>query len=265
MFTSSFAQRSIWITSIAGLISSGSVLCPTTAQAAIINGDFSSGLIGWSSSGDVSIVGGQALLTTASSTQPDDFPDPTGTFNFSGDQVSDINPLETFLGVNPLDLGATATEGSGLKQQFTALAGERLSFSWQFLTNEDTPDAGFSNDAAFITLINLSTATPTITLLADTNSIFGAPTSGLGFAAETGTFTFRTGPLAAGNYLLGFSVIDDSDTSITSALLIGNVKTQTETVPEPVTTVGSLLAIGGGVLARRRKSRQNSERTFRND
>ncbi|AFY48167.1 hypothetical protein Nos7524_2325 [Nostoc sp. PCC 7524] len=245
MTLSTFTNRAI-LTSIISVL--GWV---TPAQAAILNGGFSNGLSQWETTGDVSIFQGQALLTNASSTLEDDFPEPAGKFNFSSTEVSYIGDLETFVGVNPFDLGEYATEGSALKQTFTAQAGDILSLNWKFLTNEETPDVFGTNDAAFVILKNLDSAISTVIGLGDTNGVFGSPSTNLDFLAETGMNIFKSQPLAAGNYLLGFAIVDDFDTSVTSALLVGDVKLQsdiTRTVPEPAMTLSLGAAFGLLVL-----------------
>jgi hypothetical protein len=246
MALSTFTNRAILAASIISVLA-----WMNPSQAAILNGGFSNGLSQWETTGDVSIFEDKALLTNASSTLEDDFPAPAGEFNFSGTEVSYIGDLETFVGVNPFDLGEYATEGSALKQAFTAQAGDILSFNWKFLTNEEIPDVFGTNDAAFVILKNLDSAISTVIRLGDTNGVFGSPSTNLGFAAETGMNIFKSQPLAAGNYLLGFAIVDDFDTSVTSALLVGDVKLQsdsTRTVPEPAMTLGLGAALGLLVL-----------------
>ena len=143
-----------------------------SAYGAIINGNFNNGLNNWNTSGDVSIFSGQALLTTASAIFEDDFPNSGTPFNFSDNEVTDIASLEAFLGVEPLALEPTDTllgafEGSAIQQTFTALAGDELKFSWNFLTNEDSSQVLVNNDTAFLTLVNTEDNTSNVIQLAD--------------------------------------------------------------------------------------------------
>jgi hypothetical protein len=157
--------------SLFGLVSS--------ANAAIVNGNFTAGLNNWDDLGDVSVFSGQGLLTTASSVNADDFPTEGTPFNFSGNDIVDIAELETFLGVDPFALDPTdslfgAFEGSAIKQAFTVSTGSSLKFNWNFLTNEDNTNAAFANDTAFVTLVNTTNNMAQVTKLADLNSTLNA-------------------------------------------------------------------------------------------
>lgn len=150
-----------------------------TAQAdVVLNGGFESGLANWSAAGDVLAVGagmgsgpvqgaGQALLTTASLLGDG--------HNFSGSDAAAVGALEAFLGLAPGSLDAlapagAAVEGSALRQTFTAQAGDKLSFHYNFLTTE--PAANNPNpDLAFLLLNN------TFHLLATTASPLSPPPS----------------------------------------------------------------------------------------
>ncbi|MGB3760905.1 MAG: hypothetical protein WBA07_31800 [Rivularia sp. (in: cyanobacteria)] len=69
--------------------------------------------------GDVDVTGNQANISTASPTFQDDFSQPAGTFNYSGNSpVAAGGAIETAVGVTPgaLDINSfdVATEGSGI-------------------------------------------------------------------------------------------------------------------------------------------------------
>ena len=71
------------------------------AKAAVINGDFSAGLTGWDSLGDVAVSAGEARLSTAS-LDVDDFPAAAGAFNQSGNAAAPVGQpggVETFAGL----------------------------------------------------------------------------------------------------------------------------------------------------------------------
>ena len=237
-----------------------------SARGAIINGDFNNGLSNWESRGDVSISNGQALLTTASATFPDEFPTLGTPFNFSTNDVTDIGSLEAFLFVDPLALDPTntllgAVEGSAITQTFTAIAGDKLQVSWNFLTNEGSSTVRDNNDTAFLTLFNTANNTANVISLADTNSGLSSPGT-FGFLNETGVNNFsRT--LTPGEYILGLTVVDDTDNIVSSALLVDDIEiindSDPSTVPEPSTILGVLTTIllGGGIkFAKKRYQRE---------
>jgi len=225
------------------------------AEAVILNAGFESGdFTSWSTIGDASVVTSgfgsgptegidQALLTTASE-------DGDGS-NFSGTDAVSADDLETFLGLAPGSLAGlgngTPTEGSALKQTFSANAGDVLSFDWNFLTNENTPGV---NDFAFATINPLST-------LADTN--FSPFVSSLtsDFAQETGFRTFTFTIPTTGTYTGGAGVVDVDDTEVTSGLLVDNFALTPSTQPTPVIPEpSSILLFGAGLLGLARFGRR---------
>lgn len=233
----------------------------SSANAAIINGNFNAGLNNWDASGDASVFSGQALLTTASSVNEDDFPTTGTPFNFSGDDVVDIANLETFLGVDPFALDPTnslfgAFEGSAIKQTFTANAGDSIDFDWNFLTNEDSSSASFSNDTAFVTLVNNTDNTAQVMNLADLSNSLNASSSSLGFDNETPTNNFGQA-LSPGDYTLGLTVVDDLDSTVSSALQVDNVKIvrdgDPQATPEPTTILALLTTVFAGSLVKTKK------------
>ena len=226
-----------------GLLWILSALCTFStprASADFVNGGFESGgLSGWQSIGTGEVVSGgfgippaagifQALLTNH----------PAGSLGVSVGQV------EAFLGVSSgaLDsLGSgSVTQASALKQTITANAGDIISFSWNFLTNEDPLSAG-TNDFAFFSIVPGTPST-----LANTFSSL-SPSSSSIFSFDSGYSVFTVQILSAGTYTVGFGVADSGDTDISSALLLDNVKLTTSAVPEPTSIL--LSTIGGLVLA----------------
>ncbi len=202
----------------------------------LTNGGFETGTFnGWMTTGDTSIQ------TAAFGTGPSE-----GTFQalMTTDDGSVFDgSLTSFFGlpVGTFDTlaGENATEGSGIKQTITVAAGETLSFDWNFLTDEFTPDDVF-NDTAFYVIDGDAF------LLANTFSSFVA--SGA-LIEETGYSTLTTGPLAAGTYTLGFGVVDVVDTGVTSALLIDNVRGGGGGGgPTPVPEPSTLLLLGCGII-----------------
>ena len=207
------------------------------AEASIINGGFETGNFnGWSTIGDTSIETSafgsgptegnfEALLTNGSISIPD-------------------SAIESFLGLTSGTLDSLSTnnvtEGSAIKQTFTAQAGDIVSFDWNFLTFEFTPT--FFNDFAFVSLSSTE-------VLADTFSPFASSLSS--FSEETGFNTFSFEIPASGNYTLGLGVMDVEDTIIDSGLLVDNVSV--ETTPEPASILGFLVVGGLGANSLKRK------------
>ncbi len=183
----------------------------------VLNGNFEVGTFSnWRTIGDTRIETAalgtgtsegtfQALLTTGASA--------------SGGAVEQSD-LEEFLNFPSglLDnLGnGDATEGSAIKQTFTANAGDVLTFDWNFLTNEGTPSS--FNDFAFFGV------SPFALELADTNSSGFFGTSAVNFSQETGFQTISVGIAQTGTYTLNFGVVDVGDTAVDSALIVDNIQ-----------------------------------------
>ncbi|NES73996.1 MAG: hypothetical protein F6K24_56830 [Okeania sp. SIO2D1] len=74
-------------------------------------------------------------------------------------------------------------------------------------------------------------------------------------------FTFNSGTLAAGDYILGIVVYDVDGTDKTSALLVDNVRVESfddpQPVPEPLSTL-RLVAVGA-CIACDKKRQQNTQ------
>ncbi|WP_414581710.1 hypothetical protein [Scytonema sp. PCC 10023] len=250
---------------------------PTTAEAAIINGNFENGLENWqtlgesrvetSAFGSGSVEGNfQAFLSTA-------FNEVVGV-DGNGREIRGgnaapatyitgitQNSLEGFLGVSQFfgdNSLAEAIEGSAIKQTFTANAGQNLSFSWNFLTNESVGNNANQdfNDFAFATLSNNSQNL--FFRLADTSTTFLASGSNTSFFEETGFKTFSYTLPTDGEYTLGIGVVDVGERTVISGLLIDGVGAQA--IPETSSTVSFLLvgAVGAvSVLKRRRRKTLN--------
>lgn len=255
------------LTTLIGLTTAYTTININSAHAAIINGSFENSFSpNWSIIGDVERINTfsdgptdgnfQAILTTASPIIQDDAPQPTGTFNFSGNSPTAIATLESFLGVTsgtltPANSFFGAFEGSAIQQTFTANAGDILTFDWNFLTNDTTsePFPGFVDaDYAFLNLVTPSGSQ--LITLANTDSTLAS--SSTIFNQETGYQQFSLPLNLSGSYTLSFGVLDAGGTSNSSALLIDNVELSTQpqptSTPEP-TTILTLLGMGvlGGV------------------
>ncbi len=240
------------------LIAAAILAASSAAYSQPTNGNFSSGLSGWTAYGDAAAVAGGALITTAASaasTNDDDPPAAAGEFNYSGsDPDSDpTNSLAPALGLAAGGLdpdagnGIFAQEGSALSQSFTVAAGEVIVFDWRLYTNDNAVQR--NPDYAFV-IINGSRFTLGTSADAGNASSF---TSGLGnttFALETGLSTYTSTALAAGTVNLAFAIVDSDGFDTTSALFIDNVSV----IPEPSTVALIAFGMAGAVILRRRRT-----------
>jgi hypothetical protein len=225
------SKRSKLCVAFAAFAALGVASAPS-AHAGIVNGGFESGdLTSWSSIGNASVQDAtygvtpaqgtfQALLTTGDSSLS----------NGAGGTAVGAASLDTFLGLSAGTLegmgNGGATNGSAIKQTFTASAGDKIAFKWDFLTNDSQ---GF--DFAFFTL----TPQAGVTQLADSNSGLLGPSVTV-FSHETGYQS--TGPITigvSGTYTIGFGVVNTADTSFNSGVLV-----------DLVTQNGSTGGNGGG-------------------
>ncbi len=127
--------------------------------------------------------------------------------------------LEEFLGFTPGDFDSVIpgnTYGSAIKKIFLSLnAGDQFSFDWNFSTSD--------SDQAFVSIGNA------IQVLSGSNPY---------------SYIFAT----SGNYQVAMGVLDVNDSTGLSTLTLSNV----QLVPEPISILGSLIALGfGGILKRK--------------
>jgi len=119
---------------VLGLVS---LPCVVGRAQLVVDPSFESGLIGWTTAGDTRTVtsaygitpvdgNSQALITNNELKTP---------------APISASALETFLGLSPGSFTAagngTAVEGSAILQQISVTAGQTLTFSWNFATEED--------------------------------------------------------------------------------------------------------------------------------
>jgi hypothetical protein len=187
--------------------------------------------------GSVNRNGDVGNVTPTQATITNAFPgggDDGGTnYNVSGNQPVSPYRLETSLGLNAGALGLDVAEGSAISFVRSFQAGDVFSFNSNFQTF-DTP--GF--DRAFVSIVN-STTNAVITPLTLGNSTFN--------------YTFPT----ANNYTIGIGVVDGhNDATGSSRLTVSNANIAP--VPEPLTILGSVTALGLGANLRRRFGKTKS-------
>lgn len=282
------------------LTASALLLGGASAHAALINGGFETGLLGWETLGDVSVqtaaIGttptegsSQAFLSTlCDRTLPSPYP-PGCQITLNELPYSDVNavattgsyftnaPLFDWLGIEylqdvlPLGIVEVNGEGSGLKQEFFGLAGNTLTFDYNYITAEA---AGQSTDPALLSLVlDAEYYSMTLTALLGGGAL-GAPVllsdvplcerivapeqpggdlcqTPFFETLESGYHTFSLVLPYTGIYTLGFSVFERAEGNVPTVLSIDNVNV----VPEPSTI--TLLGIGlalFGLTARRREA-----------
>lgn len=191
------------------------------ARAAIVNGGFEGfpDFTGYTTIGNTSIqlanykapVEGTQQALLSNNTNP--VPGATGA-------TTNIGSLDAFVNLAAGALeGQGAKSGSAVKQSFTANAGDKVSFSTDFLTNEvRNADFAFYTlqlgaSAATQTLLGTAGVTPTVAtnILDDVSSDFNK---------ETGYTTTTITLAAGGTYTLAFGVMNFADTNVTSGLLV---------------------------------------------
>ena len=237
-----FKLPTLTLIAVAGLLASN----PEASPAAIVNGSFETGnFSNWNTSGQTSVETSSFQVKPANGS----YQAVLQTCVFVGacddnQSLTNASDLESFLGLSGNELSnLSVVEGSAIKQTITANAGDILSFSWNFLTDEDAADVDY-RDFAFFTLNN------TLYSLADTQSSFPINPSFSHLTKETGYQPYTITISVSGDYILGFGVVDVDKTgggnaTGNSALLVDDIKlTNGVKVPEPDTIFGLLLTLG---------------------
>lgn len=212
---------------IAGLMSLPTAFISAPAYAGLRNASFETGdFTGWSTTGNTSIQ------TASFGSQPTQ-----GNFQALVSTTADgttatPGELEDFLGLEPFSLdhiNGAIFSGSALKQEFSAVAGQTLTFSWNFLTNETSQSSEF-NGFAFVNINSTEKLADTYSTLIPSNT---------SFVSETGYRTFSYTIPTTGNYSLGIGVATVGDSFGGFGILVDNATL----VPESGSILG-LVAVG---------------------
>lgn len=220
----------------------------TCLGGVVINGSFEGGLSDWSTIGLATVETSAVGVTPADANNQALIRTNDGA---SGDAT--IANLAAFLSIPVSELNASGRDGvrgSGLKQVITSVnAGDKLTFSWNYLTSE-TPGSPTNNDFAFFSVSRAAGALPG-TLLADTNAATSNFTGAL-FSKQSGYMAGSYVFAEAGDYTIGFSIVNATDEFFPSGLLVDKVSITA--VPEPTALAG--LGLCGLALTLRRRRRR---------
>ncbi len=196
---------------------------PSDPVELITNGGFENeDLSGWMSVGNVSVVGagyGTGPIGGAFNALLENGFEKVGGSSLTG--VTDAE-IEAFFGLGAGDLDALqgVTEGSAIKQSFTASVGETISFDFVVLADDCNIIGcpGGVEDFAFVSIL----VDGVLEVFATT---FGPLVAGSGspYFAETGVFSFSHTLTTGGTVELGIAVLDGGDAVVPSAILVDNV------------------------------------------
>ncbi|MEA5464589.1 S8 family serine peptidase [Leptothoe sp. PORK10 BA2] len=208
---------------------------PTSGNFSFETGDFT----GWTPFGDAQVVSSNIGIATTDGRFQAQVT--TGDGSFSIAQLEALVKLDA--GLLQSTRSGNIREGSVIQlTSFEVEAGDTLSFDWNFLTNENTPNPD-NNDFAFVTFNNNY-----VFELGDTST----PDQGfdpLVFTTQSGYQTAEFIFNQAGTYTMAIGVMDEGDTGVDSGLLVDNVQLLSvnglaEVVQVSATTHDPLLAGG---------------------
>jgi hypothetical protein len=138
-----FKLPTLTLIAVAGLL----VATAETLAAAVVNGSFETGnFSNWNTSGQTSVETSSFQVTPVNGS----YQAALQTCFFIGacddnQPLTNASDLQSFLSLSGNQLSnLSVTEGSAIKQTITANAGDVLSFSWNFLTDEDAAYVDYS-------------------------------------------------------------------------------------------------------------------------
>jgi hypothetical protein len=233
------------------LLAATLTLVPGAPARALSNAGFESGnFSGWSTVGDVGVVGSeigraptegsfQALLSNAR-------------FSVSG------AVLESALGLAPGSLFAACgncdpglppsqqvTEGSAITQTFTTGGGQQLAFDASFITEEARNGSASINDFAFFVLSGATDVIFDTFSPMEVGLNLSIPAIGVNTPYEASYQTFVYDVSAPGTYSIAFGVVDVKDVYVNTVLLVDNLRF----VPEPPIDPPTATLVGFGLIA----------------
>jgi len=220
---------------LGAIVALGLAASPSVKAAPIQNGSFENApdFVNFTTIGNTSIQLGGDFTATAPDGSQEAYlsnstnPVPGATGAVTG--AAGLASLDAFVNLSAGTLeGQGVKSGSALKQTFTAAAGDTLTFSFKFATNDLT-----NADFAFVTLQGPGSGTtqtnffnagssPSAGLVNTATSVdalFGINT----FSKETGFLTEQVTVGAAGTYTLAIGVTNASDTVFESGLVVDNI------------------------------------------
>jgi hypothetical protein len=136
---------------------------------------------------------------------------------------ADDSAIEAFFGLpagtfDNLPGVGDAEDGSAIKTTLTVLAGDQVTFHFNFLDLEQYDGESGFEDFAYVVFGG------EVIKLADVISTDSGPVvTDIGTVAQTGYNEFTVTFTAAGDFVFGFGVMNEDDTDVDSALLIDNV------------------------------------------
>lgn len=219
------------------------------APVSLVNQGFESGLVGWSSIGDVSATSNKPVQMLTYDPFPngtlwDVYPYQNRMAQLVSNNGVDFNPnipaLETFFDLPTgtiTSIVPAAYNGSGIRQSFTGAQGDILKERWNFFSTEDSTydygDGTHPNDTAFV-VITRGSGPGSVVLLATL-----ADTQGVGAAGNSGWQSFDYTLPSAGDYTIGFGVVNWRDEYYDAFLFVDDGPLS---APEPFSV--TLLGIG---------------------
>ena len=219
------------------------------AQATVVSSDFESGsLDGWNSIGDVSMFTGDPAVA------PIDGNYSAHMMNGPG-SVSDTS-IESFLGLSSgaldsfssgLASGTDVNQGSAMSYTYSGNAGDVVTFDFIYLTDESLNNPNY-NDFAFASINGLLLVADTYTV--GTNYIADNTSAYWGWAS-TGVLSFEYTIGSTGTIDIGLGVLQVTDPTVNTVLLVDNFEITAVPVPAAVWMFMS----GLGVLGWRYRSK----------
>jgi hypothetical protein len=221
------------------------------APAQFANQGYEAGLEGWISSGDVTATSESTVDTALGNWIITPHQTQMAQLNSTplSSNSTDVQGLDTFFGLNTGTIEAAltgdVTNGAGIKQSFTGLAGDTLTQYWDFVARDSIP----FNDSAFV-VINGQ-----VTVLASVEN-GGIEVGDFG---HTGWQSFSYTLPADGTYTVGFGVVNIQDREFDSVLLLDNQAgdarfVPASTIPEPETYAMLLAGLAFISVMTKRKS-----------